>query len=312
MSEWASTYAKQDGVQVAYQSVGSGAGVQQIQANTIDFGDSDAYMSDTDLAAAKGGPIIQIPLVLAPVAITYNLPGVKSGLVLDGDTAGKIFAGKITNWDDPAIKALNPSQALPSLAIAIAHRSDGSGTTSIFTTYLTKESPTWVTALGGSTTSKGKTVAWPVGIGGKGSDGVTAAVNQTPGAVGYVELSYALQQNLSYAYMKNKQGQTIQPCVATVSAATVGFQYPNDLRFDLTDSAATNAYPITGTTWALIYQNQTDPAKAAALVNYFSWVLTTGQGMTIQINYTPLGTDLQARCIAQLKKISVNGSPVAH
>ena len=309
MSVWADAYKTQNQVQVAYQSVGSGAGVAQIQAGTVDFGASDAYMKDADLAKAKG-TVLQVPLVLAPVVIVYNLPGVKSGLQFDGETIGKIFAGKITTWNDPALVALNKGKSLPSTAIAVAHRSDGSGTTDIFTDYLTKESPTWVSTLGGATQSRGKTVAWPVGIGGKGNEGVSGAVNQTPGGIGYVELGYAIQQSETYGNVKNKTGNYIEPCINSVSAATNGVTYPDDLRFDLTDGSDANAYPITGTTWALIYQAQTDKAKATALADFFSWDLSTGQDLLANINYAPLGKELQAKSLAQLKKMTVNGTPL--
>jgi phosphate transport system substrate-binding protein len=312
MSVWTKAYATSDSVQVAYQSVGSGAGIAQLQANTVDFGDSDAFMSDSDIAKAKG-PVVQIPLVQAPVVVVYNLPGISSGLKFDGDTIGKIFAGTITAWNDPAIKALNPGISLPSTPIAVAHRSDGSGTTAIFTDFLTQTSPAWVTALGGKTTSVGKTVAWPVGIGGKGNDGVSAVVSQTAGGIGYVELDYAIAQHQTYADVKNHAGLFIEPCEQTAANATVGItSYPSDLRVDIVNqSSNAQAYPITGLTWALVYQNQTKPATAAALVNFFSWVLTKGQDLTGSVNYTPLGPTLQALCIAQLKKITVNGSPVS-
>jgi phosphate transport system substrate-binding protein len=308
MSVWTSSYASK-GVQVAYSSIGSGGGIKQVQAGTVDFGDSDAYMKDSDIALAKG-PVLQVPLVLAPVAVTYNLPGVTTALKLDGETIGKIFAGQITTWDDPAIKSQNSGVSLPSLPIATVHRSDGSGTTDIFTDFLTKESPSWVTALGGATKSRGKTVAWPSGIGGKGNEGVSGAVGQTSGAIGYVELGYALTQHLSYADVKNKSGAYIEPCNQTVLAATNGVTYPADLRFDLTDASDPHAYPITGTTWALIYQNQTSASKAAALINFFSWVLTAGQDQTSSVNYQPLGKDLQQKCIGQLKKMTLNGRPI--
>jgi phosphate transport system substrate-binding protein len=311
MSVWTSSFAGSNGVQVAYQSVGSGAGIAQLQAGTVDFGATDAYMTDTDIAKAKG-PVVQIPLVQAPVAVAYNLPGIATGLQFDGETLGKIFAGQITTWDDAAIKKLNKKVTLPSLPIAVAHRSDGSGTTFIFTDFLTKESHSWVTALGGATTSVGKTVAWPTGIGGKGNEGVSAVVGQTQGGIGYVELGYALSQHLTYADVKNKAGMFIEPCVQTAANATAGItSFPTDLRIDVVD-ASTNeqAYPITGLTWALIYQDQTDAAKAAALVNFFSWVLTKGQDLTGQVNYTPLGQKLQQLCIAQLRKITLRGSSV--
>jgi phosphate transport system substrate-binding protein len=308
MSVWTSAYAS-NGVQVAYQGIGSGGGIKQIQAGTVDFGDSDAYMKDSDIALAKG-PILQIPVVLAPVVVIYNLSGVSTGLKLDGETIGKIFAGQITSWNDPAIQGQNSGVQLPSLPIATVHRSDGSGTTDIFTDFLTKESPSWVTALGGADKSRGKTVAWPNGIGGKGNDGVSGAVGQTPGSIGYVELGYALTQHLAYADVKNKAGAYIEPCNQTVLAATNGVTYPADLRFDLTDGSDPHAYPITGTTWSLIYQNQTNAPKAAALINFLSWVLTTGQDMTASVNYQPLGKDLQQKCIDQLKKMTLNGSPI--
>jgi phosphate transport system substrate-binding protein len=312
MSVWTKAYATANSVQVAYQSVGSGAGIAQLQANTVDFGDSDAFMKDSDIAKAKG-PVVQIPLVQAPVVVAYNLPGVASGLKLDGDTIGKIFSGGITVWNDPAIKALNPGITLPSTPIAVAHRSDGSGTTAIFTDFMTQTSPAWVTALGGSTTSVGKTVAWPVGIGGKGNEGVSAVISQTPGGIGYIELDYAIAQHQTYADVKNKAGNFVEPCEQTAANATVGItSYPSDLRVDIVNqSSNAQAYPITGLTWALVYQNQTKAATAAALVNFFSWVLTKGQDLTGSVNYTPLGPTLQALCIAQLKKITVNGTPVS-
>jgi phosphate transport system substrate-binding protein len=312
MSVWTKAYATANSVQVAYQSIGSGAGIAQLQANTVDFGDSDAFMSDSDIAKAKG-PVVQIPLVQAPVVVVYNLPGIASGLKFDGDTLGKIFSGAITVWNDPAIKALNPGITLPSTPIAVAHRSDGSGTTDIFTDFLTQTSPAWVTALGGKTTSVGKTVAWPVGIGGKGNEGVSAVISQTPGGIGYVELDYAIAQHQTYADVKNKAGLFVEPCEQTAANATVGItSYPSDLRVDIINQSSNpQAYPITGLTWALVYQNQTKAATAAALVNFFSWVLTKGQDLTGSVNYTPLGPTLQALCIAQLKKITVNGTPVS-
>ena len=311
MSVWTSAYATTSSVQVAYQSIGSGAGIAQLQATTVDFGDSDAFMTDADIAKGKG-PVVQIPLVQAPVVVAYNLPGVASGLKFSGETLGKIFAGQISSWNDPAIVSLNPGVTLPNLPIAVAHRSDGSGTTFIFTDFLTKESPSWVTALGGPSTSVGKTVAWPTGIGGKGNEGVSAAIGQTQGGIGYVELAYAISQHLTYANVKNKAGSFIQPCVQTAAAATVGITtYPSDLRVDVVDASHNaQAYPITGLTWALLYQNQTDATKAAALVNFFSWVLTKGQDLATSVSYTPLGAELQRLCVGQLRKVTLNGSPV--
>ena len=233
MSMWSSAYSKK-GTNVAYQAIGSGGGVAQISAQTVDFGASDTPMLDTELAAAKGGPILHIPLVLGAVTISYNVKGVGSGLNFDGPTIGKIYAGEITKWNDPAIKSLNPKANLPDESIAVVHRSDGSGTTAVFTDFLTKTSPSWVTKLGGPTKSFGKTVAWPVGIGGKGNDGVAALVGQTEGAIGYPELQYAIASKLTYGNVKNKRGTFITPCVATTSAAALKTSFPPDMRTSLT------------------------------------------------------------------------------
>ncbi len=225
-SVWASAYNKATGVAAAYASIGSGGGVAAVQANTVNFGQSDSGMDSTDLAGAKGGPVLQIPLLLGAVVPAYNLPGVPSGLKFTGNVLGEIYAGKITNWDDPALKSLNPGVKLPNQAIAVVHRSDGSGTTNIFTHYLTQVSPTWVSKLGGSTTSQGKTVAWPVGIGGKGNEGVAAAVAQTKGGLGYVESDYAISAHITYGQVQNKSGNFIEPCLATIIPAVDGVTFP--------------------------------------------------------------------------------------
>jgi phosphate transport system substrate-binding protein len=309
MSIWASTYAKQ-GVQVAYQSIGSGGGVAQIQAGTVDFGATDTPMLDSELANAKNGPILHIPLVLGAVVPAYHVNGVKAGLKFDGETLGKIYAGVITKWNDPALTKLNPGVKLPDESIAVIHRSDGSGTTAVWTDFLTKTSPTWVSKLGGAAQSFGKTVAWPVGIGGKGNEGVSALVAQTEGAIGYPELQYAISAKLTYGMVKNKVGAFIQPCTATITAAANKTSFPPDLRTSLTWRGDKNAYPITGTTYALVYQAQTDPAKAKALVNFLSWVLTTGQNFPASINYAPMGKILEQRSLKQLNKITLDGKPL--
>jgi phosphate transport system substrate-binding protein len=310
MSVWTKNYSESDGVQVAYQPIGSGGGVQQIVAGTVDFGASDTPMKDSEVTAAKFGPLLHIPLTLGAVIPAYNVNGVATGLKFDGDTLGKIFAGKITKWNDPALVALNPGTTLPDQPIAVAHRSDGSGTTAVWTDYLTKESPTWVQTLGAPDRSFGKDIAWPVGIGGKGNEGVSGVINQTDGSIGYVELSYALAQNLKYGLVKNKAGNFIQPCVATITAGTQGIAYPPDLRVSLTDGPDPNAYPITGTTYALVYQNQTDAAKAKALVNFFSWTLSNGQDDAASVNYAPLGKELQGLAMGLIQKLTLNGGPV--
>ncbi|MFI0942744.1 phosphate ABC transporter substrate-binding protein PstS [Streptomyces sp. NPDC021020] len=309
MSIWTKQYSQEDKVQVAYQSIGSGGGVQQITAKTVDFGASDAPMKDDELAKAKD-PVLHIPLTLGAVVPAYNVKGLKAGLKFDGPTLGKIYAGEITTWDDPALKALNPGIDLPSEPIAVVHRSDGSGTTAVWTDYLTKESPEWVSKLGGATKSSGKEVAWPVGIGGKGNEGVSGQINQTEGGFGYVELAYALAQNMNYGQVKNKAGKFVQPCVETITKGTDGVTYPPDLRTSLTDGPDPDAFPITGTTYALVYQDQKDKAKAASLVNFLSWALTTGQDDAADVHYAPLGEDLQGKSMAQVKKITLNGQPL--
>ena len=306
-SMWASAYSKK-GTNVAYQGIGSGGGVSQINAQTVDFGDSDVPMTDAQLAGAKGGPILHIPIVLGAVTMAYNVDGVGTGLNLDPDTIGKIYAGQITKWNDPAIKASNPKANLPDQTIAVIHRSDSSGTTGVFTDFLTKASPAWVAKLGAG--SYGTTVAWPLGIGGKGSDGVTALVGQTKGAIGYVELQYAIAGKLNYANVKNKKGIYVKPCIATATAAALKTSFPPDMRASLVWKGAPNAYPITATSFMLVYQNQTDEAKAKALVNFLGWALTTGQNFPASINYAPMGKILQQRALAQVNKITFGGKPL--
>jgi phosphate transport system substrate-binding protein len=308
LSVWTSLYAKQTGVQVAYQSIGSGGGVAQIIAKTVDFGDSDVPMTDSELSQA-GNPILHIPVVLGAVVPAYNLPGLGSGLKFTGDVLGKIFAGKITNWNDPALKALNPGIDLPDLPIAVAHRSDGSGTTGVWTTFLTKTSPTWVQTLGGRAQSAAKTVAWPVGIGGKGNEGVSAVVGQTKGALGYVELQYAYSQHLTYGQVKNKDGVYVQACPVTAYKAAGEAKFPPDLRGDLTMEPGKDSYPVAGTTYMLVYKNQTDPAKAKALANFLGWLLSAGQKYPTSVNYAPLGPALRAASLAQVAKLTLNGKP---
>jgi len=307
MSMWAQAYSKK-GTNVAYQGIGSGGGVSQIDAQTVDFGASDTPMLDTELAAAKGGPILHIPLVLGAVTVSYHVKGVASGLNLDGETIGKIYLGQITNWNDPAIKKLNPKATLPDEAIAVVHRSDSSGTTGVFTDFLTKASPAWVAKLGAG--SYGKVVAWPVGLGGSGSNGVTALVGQTKGAIGYLELQYAIAGKLTYGNVKNKKGIYVTPCIATATAAALKTSFPADMRASLVWKGAPNAYPITATTFALVYQKQTDAAKAKALVNFLTWALTTGQNFPATINFAPMGKILQQRALAQINKITLDGKPL--
>lgn len=309
-STWAAAYDKAHGVAVAYASIGSGGGVAAVQANTVNFGQSDVGMSAAEIAAAKG-PVLQIPLLLGAVVPAYNVPGIGPGLKFTGNVLGEIYAGKIKTWNDPALKKLNPGVNLPDMPIAVAHRSDGSGTTGIWTDYLTKESPTWVSALGGSSKSAGKTVAWPVGIGGKGNEGVSAVVSETKGAIGYLESDYAIAQHITYGQVQNKSGNFIEPCLATIVPAVDGVTFPPSLNISLTDGSNPDVYPVTGTSYALVYQHQTSKAIAAGLVNFFAWVLSAGQDLNASVYYAPLGSALQKLAVQQLYKITLNGKPVA-
>jgi phosphate transport system substrate-binding protein len=310
-STWASAYSKATSITVAYGSIGSGGGIAAIQASTVNFGQSDSGMAPADLKLAKGGPILQIPLLLGAVVPTYNLPGVGAGLKFTGSVLGEIFAGKITKWDDPALKKLNPGVKLPDLPIAVAHRSDGSGTTNIWSHYLTQTSPAWVSKLGGPAKSQGLEIAWPTGIGGKGNDGVSAVVSQTKGALGYLESDYAIAQHLTYGQVQNQSGSFIEPCIQTIIPAVNGVTFPANLNTFLTNGSDPDAYPITGTSYALVYQHQTSKAIAAGLVNFFAWVLSDGQNLNASVYYAPLGAALQKKAVAELKKITVNGKPVA-
>ncbi|MFJ5879804.1 phosphate ABC transporter substrate-binding protein PstS [Kitasatospora cineracea] len=308
MTAWARKYAQEAGVQVDYQSVGSGAGVQQTIAKTVDFGASDTPMKDDELARAKD-PVLHVPLVLGAVAPAYRLDGIPSGLKFDGPTLGRIFAGEITHWNDPALVDLNPQADLPSTPITVVHRSDGSGTTAVWTDYLTKTSPEWVAKIGEGK-SAAKDIAWPVGTGGKGNDGVAEQVKQTEGAIGYVELATVLDQHLGYGQVKNAHGRFVQPCTETITAGVALQPLPADLRTSLTNGPDQDAYPVTGTTYALLPQNQKDPATAAALVDFIAWVLSTGQDDAADLHYAPLGRSLQAQSAAKLKTLTVAGTPL--
>ena len=310
MTVWANEFHQTFGAEVAYDSVGSGAGVARIGAGRVDFAASEAPMTDAELAAASGGTILHVPLVFGAVVPAYHVTGQKGGLKFTGEVLGKIFAGKITRWDDPELTALNPNSRLPSIPIVVVHRSDSSGSTAIFTTYLTKTSPSWVEALPADK-RVGREVPWPVGNAGQGNEGVAAVVNHTEGALGYVELTYALTNGLQVGFVQNKADRFVQPCVETVTAAARDIAISPDLRFDLTDTPGIDAYPITGTTWALVYEQQKDPTKAKTLVNFLAWTLDEGQTKARAHNYAPLSPEVRALAIDQIKKITVSGTPVA-
>jgi phosphate transport system substrate-binding protein len=307
--DWIIAYNKahQD-VQLNYQSIGSGGGIQQFTQGTTDFGASDAPMSDQEIAAVNGN-VIHIPTVLGAVLPTYNLPGISGALKFTPAVIADIYLGKITKWNDPRLAALNPGVKLPDLSIAVAHRSDGSGTTFIFTDYLTKVSPEWASKVG-----NGKSVNWPVGIGAKGNEGVSAIVSQTPGALGYVELGYAMINKLPVGAVQNKAGSFITPTIASVTAAAAGAMKqmgPNtDFRVSITNPDGADAYPISSFTWLLLHKQYDDAAKAAALVKYVWWAETQGQARCAELGYAPLPTQLQPWIQARLKSITAEGRQV--
>jgi len=294
-------------VTVTYASIGSGGGISQFQAQTVDFGATDVPMSASDQAKAKGGETLQLPVALGGVAIAYKVQGVQTGLKLTGDVLGKIFAGQITSWNDPAITALNPGVTLPSEGITVVHRSDGSGTTYIFTDYLSTASPSWKAAV---VPGKGKTVKWPVGIGGKGNEGV--AGNLSPqqgkgieGAIGYVELAYALQNNFTTASIQNQAGNYVTPSLGSVAADAAQKPNVSATNFSIVDQVGANSYPISGYSWALVYKTQTDTNKGTALVKLLDWLTHSGGQQQAQaLEYVPLPANIQQLARSMLQQVT--------
>jgi phosphate transport system substrate-binding protein len=296
-SKWFDEYAKVDpSVRFNYQSIGSGGGQKQILAQTVDFGASDGPMSDENLAKAPG-KLLHIPTVAGAVVMTYNLEG-NPTLKFDGETIADIYLGKIKKWNDPKIVASNPGTKLPDKEIVVVHRSDGSGTTFIFTDYLSKISPEWKSKVGNNTS-----VNWPTGIGGKGNEGVSGQVKQTPGAIGYVELIYAIQNKMPYAEVKNSAGQFVKPTIESVTAALATADIPEDFRFSMTNAPGKDAYPICGATWLLVYEHQKDPAKGKKLVEFLKWMVTKGEGMAKTLDYAPLPENVQQRVLKRIDEI---------
>jgi phosphate transport system substrate-binding protein len=298
-SKWFDEYAKVDpSVRFNYQSIGSGGGQKQILAQTVDFGASDGPMSDDNLAKAPG-KLLHIPTVAGADVVAYNVPG-NPALKLDGDAIAGIFLGQIKKWNDPKITALNPGVTLPDQEIVVVHRSDGSGTTYIWTDYLSKVSPEWKTKVGTNTS-----VNWPTGIGGKGNEGVAGQIKQTPGALGYVELIYAVQNKMPYADVKNSAGNFIKPSLESVTAALATADIPDDFRFSMTNAPGKDAYPIAGATWLLVYQHQKDATKGKKLVEFLKWSLTDGEKMAKDLQYAPLPESVQQRVLERIAEIKL-------
>jgi phosphate transport system substrate-binding protein len=306
-SKWFSDYATATGVKINYQSIGSGGGVRQISEETVDFGASDGPMSDDELAKAKGGPILHIPTVLGADVITYNVPGVTAVLKLTPSVIADIFMGRIKKWNDTRIGSLNSGVTLPNQDILVVHRSDGSGTTYIFTDYLDEVSPAWHTGVG-----KGKEVKWPVGLGGKGNEGVSGQVKQTPGAVGYVELAYAKQNNLPAALVRNKSGQYIAASVPAVTAAAAGVAQSlpanTDYRISIVDAPGAQSYPISSFTWLLVYQHQKDAVKGKKLIDFLNWAMTEGEKTAPTLDYAPLPAEMVTSVKAKIATIDLAGA----
>lgn len=282
-SKWFSEYSKAHaGIEFNYQSIGSGGGIKQVLAQTVDFGATDAPMTDDELKQAKT-PIHHVPTVLGAVTVTYNVKGIATGLNLDGETIGKIFLGTITKWNDPAIVKLNPKTKLPATDILVVRRSDGSGTTFVYTTFLAATSAEFKAKVGA-----GKNVTWPVGVGAKGNEGVTALVSQTDGAIGYVELAYANQNKLSVASVKNLKGEFVKPSVDAISKAAANVKdATGDLRISVINSDAKGAYPISSFTWLLLPENAASPALKEVR-NFLQWAMKDGQKMAASLDYAPL------------------------
>ena len=297
-SKWFDVYSKiNPDAHFNYQSIGSGGGIKQITAKTVDFGASDGPMTDQQLSDATGR-IFHIPTVMGSVVIAYNLPGIDKGLKFTPDIIAGIFLGKISKWSDPKITSANPGMKIPDLPIVVAHRSDGSGTTFIFVDYLCSVSGDWKLGVG-----KGTSVNWPVGLGGKGNEGVAGIVKQSPGSIGYVELSYAVKNNLAYGFVQNKSGSFVEPSIDSTSKAAAGVSIPSDFRVSLVNSANPEAYPISGFTWLLIYKNQDDPVKGKAIVNFILWAMHDGQKYAADLLYAPLPQDVVALVEKKLQDV---------
>lgn len=299
-----SEYNKQTGLKINYQSIGSGGGILQLTNKTVDFGDSDAPLNE-EQAQKMGVPVLHIPMCSGAVVVSYNLPQVKDTLKLNPEVLAEIFLGKITKWNDPKIASVNNGVQLPATAIVIAHRSDGSGTTNIFTDYLSKINDEWKSKVG-----KGSSVNWPAGLGGKGNEGVAGLVKQTPGAIGYIELAYAIQNKMSFAKIQNKTGNFITPTIASTSAAG-NIQLPADSKVFLTNTDAADGYPISGFTWALVYKDQNygkrSEARAQNLIKLLWWNIHEGQQYCEALHYAPLSPAAVTVAETILKSANFNG-----
>jgi phosphate transport system substrate-binding protein len=304
MQKWVSEYGKLNpNIRIDYQSIGSGGGVKQVKERTIQFGASDVAMNDADLKSASG-EIIHIPVILGAVVLTYNLAQVEKPLRFSPDVIADIFLGKIARWDDARIKAENPEANLPAADITVVHRSDGSGTSAVFTNYLSKVSAEWKEKVG-----EGTSPSFPVGLGGKGNEGVTGQIKQTPNTIGYVELAYAVKNKLPVAEIKNRAGSYVVPNFETVNnaAAETINDTPDDLRVTITDAAGANAYPISSYVYVLIYKDQPDEVLGKALVEFLTWGINDGERFAENLYYAPLPQEMVKRASAKIGLVAHNG-----
>jgi len=303
MSKWAAEYDKAKSVEVNYQSIGSGGGIQQMTAKTFDFGCTDGPMNEEQLkkASETGGDVVHVPLVMGAVVPAYNLEEVKEPLVFSGPVLADIFLGKLKKWNDKALQDLNPGVKLPDKDIGVVHRSDGSGTTYVWVDYLAKVSPEWKKKVGVATS-----VDWPTGEGAKGNEGVAGSVKGTPGAIGYIELIYATQNDIKYGLVQNKSGAAIKPDLKSITAAGENAlaDIPEDLRYSITDAGGKDSYPISGTTWAVLYVNE--PAdKGQQVVDFLRWCLHDGQQYAEDLHYAKLPKGLVEKADKKLDSVKV-------
>jgi phosphate transport system substrate-binding protein len=302
-SKWSQVYAAQQGVQINYQSVGSGGGIRQFIARTVDFGATDGPMTDEQITQA-GGTVLHIPTVAGAVVPVYNLPGVTPPLNFTGELLAAIFLGQVVRWDDPQVARLNPGTALPAEEIVVIHRSDGSGTTVIWTNFLGKVSPEWKQRVG-----EGTSVSWPTGLGGKGNEGVAQLVNRTPYALGYVELAYALTSKMRFGNVRNRSGRLVTPSLESTTAAVAGAvdPIPEDFRIFITHPTGPDAYPIAGFTWILARQAQADAQKGQALAEFLWWATHDGQRYAAPLLYAPLPPRLVDHIEVSLRRMTAAG-----
>jgi phosphate transport system substrate-binding protein len=310
-TEWAARFKEKAGTTVNYQGIGSGGGVAQFTAGTVDWGATDSALSDEELAAAsKNSPALDIPTVLGAVTISYNVEGVKTGLKLDGATTADIFLGKVTKWNDPAIASQNSGVSLPDADITVCHRSDESGTTKNFTQFLADYSPAWKDGPGVD-----KTVKWPVGTGAKGNDGVAACIKQNQNSIGYVEQAYALQNNFTFADVKNKAGKYITPTLEATSAAGEGANPPEDLRFSTINAEGDATYPVAAVTYMLVHQDVCKGGlaadKAPPLKGWLDYALGDGQAVAKELQYAPLPAAVLEKAKAKVAGLTCNGKPIS-